>query len=159
MQLTKMEYNNILYAVEELASKQLDTDVNKYRTEVLHILNNVLGYHHSLFWFINENKKLIEPISLNIEEQSLQEYHQYFYRKDFLHPLNLENKKRVQKLDDVILFSEYLQSEYYNAFMRKNRFVDEMALYLEYNGELVGVIGLLRNNEEKTIYYVGLYKT
>ncbi|MFJ8259988.1 response regulator transcription factor [Peribacillus asahii] len=149
MQLTKMEYNNVLCAVEELASKQLNTDINKYRTEVLDILNNVLGYNHSLFWFINENQKLIEPILLNIEEQSLQEYHQYFYKKDFLHPINLKKKKRVQKLNDVILFSEYLRSEYYNAFMKKNGFIDEMALYLEYNEELVGVIGLVRNNEEK----------
>ncbi|OZI10292.1 hypothetical protein CEW92_17715, partial [Bacillaceae bacterium SAS-127] len=79
MQLTKEEYYHVLCAVEELASKQMNTDINNYRTEVLEVLCETLGFQQSLFWLVDENKQLIDPILLNIEEQTLKEYDRYFY--------------------------------------------------------------------------------
>lgn len=149
MQLTKEEYNNVLNAVEELAIKQLELDIELYRKEVLQVLHNVLGYSMSLFWVADKNKSLTDPIVFNIGEGSLKEYLHYYQNFDCLQPRNLIKKKRVQKIDDVIPFSQYLQSEYYHSFMKKNNVLDEMAIYLEFNGELVGVIGLLRHLEEE----------
>lgn len=148
MQLTNQEYEQVLYAVEELASKQLNIGLDSYRKEVLQILHNVFGYSYSLFWIANKSNNLVEPILFNIEKQTLIEYEHYYKKHDFLQPHNLKSKRRVQMLNDVIPFSKYLQTEYYNSFMKKNMFIDEMAIYLEHNGEIVGGIGILRDIEE-----------
>ncbi|PAQ16031.1 hypothetical protein CD798_03030 [Bacillaceae bacterium SAOS 7] len=149
MQLTKEEYYHVLCAVEELASKQMNTDINNYRTEVLKVLCETLGFQQSLFWLVDENKQLIDPILLNIEEQTLKEYDRYFYQLDYLQPSNLNKKRQVQKLTDVISFSKYIETEYYHSFMKKHSFLDEMGIYLEHQGECVGVIGLVRSTEEQ----------
>ncbi|WP_338751076.1 response regulator transcription factor [Bacillus sp. FJAT-52991] len=149
MQLTKEEYNCVLCAVEELASKQMNTNINNYRAEVLKVLCEILGFQQSLFWLVDENKQLMDPILLNIEEKTLGEYNDYFYQLDYLQPSNLNKKRQVQKLTDVISFSEYIETEYYYSFMKKYSFLDEMGIYLEHQGECVGVIGLLRSKEEQ----------
>lgn len=148
MQLTKEEYNSVLIAVEELATKQMVLDIDTYRKEVLKVFHNVLGYSMSLFWIADQNKSLIDPIVCNVEVKSIKDYLCYYHKYDFLQPHNLIQKKRVQKIDDVIPFSNYLQSEYYQSFLKKNNVLDEMAIYLEFNGEFAGVIGILRHNEE-----------
>lgn len=149
MQLNNKEYNNVLSAVEELASKQMNLDIDIYRKEVLQVFHQVLGYSMSLFWIADQNKGLINPIVFNIDEGTLKEYLHYYQKYDFLQPCNLIQKKRVQRIDDVIPFSKYLESEYYHSFMKKNKILDEMAIYLEYQGEFVGVIGLVRHFEEE----------
>ncbi|WP_203362983.1 response regulator transcription factor [Bacillus sp. REN10] len=148
MQLTKEEYYHLLCAMEQLTSKQMNTDINSYRTEVLTVLCEILGFHQSLFWLVDENK-LIDPILFNIEEKTLQEYNDYFYQLDYLQPSNLNKKRQVQKLTDVISFSKYIETEYYHSFMKKYSLLDEMGIYLEYQGECVGVIGLLRSKGEQ----------
>lgn len=149
MRLTIEEYDKVLCAVEELAVKQMNTNLDRYRMDVLQILYNAFNYSTSLFWVMDNNDKLADPIMLNINLQALNEYQYYFHKLDFLHPQNLEKKKRVQKLDDVISPNSYLQTEYYNAFMKKNLYLDEMGIYFEFKGELVGVIGLIKNNGEE----------
>ncbi len=147
MQLTYHEYEKVLCAVEDLATKQLTIGLDSYRKEVLHILYNVFGYRYSLFW-ISDGNHLIDPILLNIEKQSLIEYENHYKKQDFLQPFNVKHKKRIQTLNDVVPFSKYLQTEYYNSFMKKYLFLDELAIYLEHNGEIVGGIGILRNRDE-----------
>ncbi|MDE7523236.1 hypothetical protein MBS99_10260, partial [Ligilactobacillus salivarius] len=88
-------------------------------------------------------------IVLNIEKQTLKEYLHYFYELDFLQPFNLKKINKIVKIDDIISFSSYLESEYYHSFMKENRLLDEMGIYLQYNNKLVGVIGLLRARDEK----------
>ncbi|MEH6941687.1 response regulator transcription factor [Bacillus sp. JJ722] len=149
MRLTTEEYDNVLYAVEELAVKQINTNLDRYRMDVLQILYNAFKYSTSLFWIMDNHNKLVDPIMLNIDLQPFNEYKHYFHKLDFLHPQNLEKKKRVQKLDDVISPNNYIQTEYYNAFMKKNLYLDEMAIYFEFNGELVGVIGLIKSKGEE----------
>ncbi|WP_275268057.1 hypothetical protein, partial [Ligilactobacillus salivarius] len=68
---------------------------------------------------------------------------------DFLQPFNLKKINKIVKIDDIISFSSYLESEYYHSFMKENRLLDEMGIYLQYNNKLVGVIGLLRARDEK----------
>ncbi|OLS38892.1 hypothetical protein BTR22_04370 [Alkalihalophilus pseudofirmus] len=150
MELTKHEYEQILFVVEELAVKQMIMDLEQYRREVLNVFSNILGYSQSLFWVTDENQKLANPVTFNVDMQALHDYQQYFYQFDYLQPENLKRKSSVQSIKSVVPFAQYLTTDYYHLFMKKNRLLDQMAIYLEYQGELIGVIGLVRNADEET---------
>ncbi|BAU27771.1 regulatory LuxR family protein [Aneurinibacillus soli] len=149
MQLTHTDYINVLSAVEELASKQMSTDIDSYRREVLSVLSEILGFNRSLFWLVDDQQHLVDPILLNIDKKSLEEYNHYFYQLDILGPFYRRNKQQIQQIEDVTSFNEYLHSEYYHSFMKKYAFLDEMGIYLKYDGALIGVIGLLRDQDEE----------
>lgn len=148
MNLTIQDSKEILNTVQSLAKIQINKNLESYRYDVLNILNEKLGFKSSLFWLVDEHKNLVNPILFNIEESKLQEYFQYFHKYDPLHPKNIKHTQVIQKISDNTSEKEYLNSDYHNLFMRKNNLRDEMAIYIQVDNIYVGVIGLLRENNE-----------
>lgn len=148
MNLTTQDSKEILSAVQTLAKIQINQNLESYRYDVLNILWEKLSYKSSLFWLVDNQKNLVNPIFFNIEESTIQEYLQYFQNHDPLHPKNIKQIQAIQSITDTVSEKEYLNSDYHNLFMRKYNLRDMMAIYIQVNNIYVGVIGLLRENNE-----------
>ncbi|MGE7093698.1 response regulator transcription factor [Lysinibacillus sp. NPDC048646] len=148
MNLTTQDSKEILNAVQSLAKIQINQNLETYRYDVLNILYEKLSYKSPLFWLVDNQKNLVNPILFNIEESTIQEYLQYFQKHDPLHPKNIKQIQAIQSITDNVSEKEYLNSDYHNLFMTKYNLRDEMAIYIQVNNIYVGVIGLLRENNE-----------
>lgn len=148
MNLTTQDSKEILSTVQSLAKIQINQNLETYRYDILNILYEKLSYKSSLFWLVDNQKNLVNPILFNIEGSTIQEYLQYFQKHDPLHPKNIKQIQAIQNITDNVSEKEYLNSDYHNLFMRKYNLRDEMAIYIQVNNIFVGVIGLLRGDNE-----------
>ncbi|KOS69770.1 hypothetical protein AEA09_06870 [Lysinibacillus contaminans] len=142
------ESKELLNTVQSLAKIQINQNLETYRYDVLNILYEKLGFKSSLFWLVDDQKNLVNPILFNIEESLIREYFQYFQKHDPLHPKNIKHTQAIQSITNNVSEKEYLNSDYHNLFMSKYNVRDEMAIYIQVDNVYAGVIGLLRENDE-----------
>lgn len=126
-------------------ASQITKSIPKTRSTVLKELENIFDYKHTLFWLADKEGNLKDPLNNNISDKMLAEYLDDTYVQDFLYPtLNKEyfKKRNVLKLTDVVTVEQYEGSEYFNDFMLKYGFYDEMVITLKHNEEIIGAIGV-----------------
>lgn len=85
MNLTTHDSKEILSTVQSLAKIQINQNLETYRYDILNILYEKLSYKSSLFWLVDNQKNIVNPILFNIEGSTIQEYLQYFQKHDPLH--------------------------------------------------------------------------
>jgi DNA-binding CsgD family transcriptional regulator len=103
---------------------------------------------NSIFFLLDENSKLTNFFGKNIEERYLREFRDYYYQYDpFKLVQGLFHGSRIIRLEELVSYSSFLNSEYYNDFLRPQRIQYKTCVYLKSGVELLGVIGLFRPKE------------
>jgi DNA-binding CsgD family transcriptional regulator len=124
-----------------------------FREGVLSSLHKIFGYQHSIFWKLDDNNHLNEPVSLNIEEQILDLYIRNFRGEDLLSPQKISPLLplcNVIRIGDVTTKRSYEQSHYYQSFMNNYGYYHELGVYLLDGVRIIGVIGLVRTKSEQS---------
>jgi len=143
--LRSQDFKNILNVMTMMGTC-LDKDV--FRQRVLDILSKIFHMENSIFFLADENSKLINFMGKNVEEKYFREFRDYYYQFD---PFKLIQGSfygnRIVSLEDLVDYSSFLDSEYYNDFLRPQRIHYKTCVYLKSGLQLLGVAGLFRSKE------------
>ncbi|HEY9059619.1 MAG TPA: helix-turn-helix transcriptional regulator [Pseudobacteroides sp.] len=142
--LTAREYEDILFFVSSIQSE----NVLDFRHMVLRLLNVVFGYPHLTFFLSNEKGMLVDPVVLNMSDESLSDYNKYYFQTDIFHPINGYQKLLIQKdvitITDLMSYEDFEQTEFYNAFLKKYNLYYMIVMPLKVGSQIIGGIGISR---------------
>lgn len=123
-------------------------DKNILRQKLLDSLLRIFHMENSIFFLADENSKLTDFMGKNIEEKYIRDFVNYYHRDD---PFKLIQGRfhgnRIISLEDLVSRSSFLDTEYYNDFLRPQEIHYKTVIYLKSGAELLGIIGLFRPKE------------
>lgn len=123
-------------------------DKHVFRHRVLDSLLKIFHMENSIFFLADENSKLTDFLGKNIEEKYFREFRNYYHQFD---PFKLIqgpfHGSRIIRLEELVSSPSFLDSEYYNDFLRPQRIHYKTCVYLKSGTELLGVVGLFRPKE------------
>ncbi|MGO4889633.1 response regulator transcription factor [Anaerobacillus sp. MEB173] len=118
--------------------------------EIQQTLAELFGFSKTILWSIDKKGQIHSPILYNLSEKITSEYINYYRSLDILHPqrLTLSPSVSVLRIHEVMVQKAYEETEYYQDFMKKHGFYDEMGVYLFDGTNMKAVLGLIRTKEE-----------
>lgn len=144
--LSSKDYDKTL---QFIANIKLDT--SDFRKTVLDQLQNIYGYNYSTFFVADNAGNLGNPISSNISNYFNEIYLQYYYKVDMFHTCNISSsllQKKVVSVTDIMSYDQFVNTEYYNDFIKKINLFYQVILPLWVDDMLLGVIGVFKPKEE-----------
>nr|WP_309099446.1 helix-turn-helix transcriptional regulator [Fredinandcohnia onubensis] len=154
--LPKSEYERIIKF-----SSALSTDFKNGTDGLQHLLSEYFGYRSSIFWKIDQEGNLSNPINHYLSDYLVEDYVSYFYNHDFLHPkkhMDKYRKNMALRLEDVISLNDYDYSVYYKDFMKKYGQYHKMTAAFYSQNKFVGILGLAKPMTEKGFTKVDLQR-
>ncbi|MGJ9385926.1 LuxR C-terminal-related transcriptional regulator [Salipaludibacillus sp. CF4.18] len=145
--LSKSEYGRMMQLISDLS-----VNFKNGTDELQHLLSQYFGYHSSIFWKIDQKGNLSNPTNHNLSDYLVEDYVNYFYNDDYLHPqkhLDFYRENIVLRMEDVISLEEYKSSDYYKEFMKKYGQYHKMTMTFYSHNKFVGVLGICRPLSEK----------
>ena len=145
--MNNREFDRVLYFLELVSDVTLN-----FREQVQQALKQVWGYQHSVFWFTKDDGETFNPQLLGISDHIISEYFDFYIVHDFLHPTRYihENSDIPSVLASyhILSLDELKRSVYYQEFMRKHCYIDEMAVNFSYNNKIIATLGILKQQGE-----------
>lgn len=124
--------------------EELDT----FRCKVLEAIQNTIRIDSASFFLFDENMTPSNPVAFNIREKYLHLYMDHFFRFNHFDPTHGCVKAKPAVTDSNLLpFSEFKKSYFYNEFLKTHNVHRQMVLYLQSNRKLLGFIGIHRSDE------------
>lgn len=113
-------------------------------------LQEIFNYNQTILWDLCPKRSLASPRAFNLPRQALDDYLSYFQPLDLLHPekLYISRRKPVICINEILSQNDYEQTEYYQDFMRKHGYYDEMGVYFMLDNQVRVVLGLVRTHDE-----------
>src|SRR4030042_547317 len=114
--LGSQDFKNILNIIT-IIDTYLGKDV--FYQKLLDSLSKTFHMEKSVFFLPDENSKPTNLMGENIEEKYLREFKKYYYIYDpFKLIQGFFHGNRIIRLEDLVPYSSFLISEYYNDFLR-----------------------------------------
>jgi DNA-binding CsgD family transcriptional regulator len=140
--LRSQDFKDIL-SIMRVASSYLDKDI--FRQKLLDSFLRIFHMENSIFFLADENSKLTDFMGENIDEKYIRDFVNYYHRDD---PFRLIQGRfhgsRIISLENLVSYSSFLDTEYYNDFLRPQKIYYKTVIYLKSRTELLGIIGLFR---------------
>lgn len=117
-----------------------------FRKETLLLFDHYFGLDRSIFWLCDDRGDIYNPVTRNINKETLQTYTGKYRNEDFLLPAYVTahlSTARVLAIQDVVSSSEYENSLFFNEFMKPNHYYHEMGIYLMNKNKLIGGISFV----------------
>jgi len=140
--LTDIEYEKLLHFQSQLYDN--DDDI---RQKVLQSMQNLYKGYSMAFFLTDENGQYIDPISINIDTEIMNSYKRYYFKTDIFHTINISKNllsKNIVHITDIMPLNNFEKTEFYYDNLRKMGVYDEIALQMQYKGQLLGVIGIMK---------------
>lgn len=145
--LTGSDYDKLLYFISKLTENK-----ENYQHKVLVLLDEVFDFKYTTFNLIDKKTlNLYCPIVNNITDNAVEQYYQHYFKTDIFHPSNnheLFFNKSLLSINDIMPYSEYENTEYYNDFLKTDMLYYQLAIPLKYENMLLGGIGVFKPKEE-----------
>lgn len=141
--LTSSEYEKILAFYELTIQSASPLDIHQS-------LKEIFNFNSTVIWSISPHALLTSPSFFNIPQQAINEYITFYQTLDILHPqkLNFSQNKKIYLLNDILPWNKYLETEFYQDFMKKHGYYHEMGVYLFQDNLLKACIGIVRTKDE-----------
>ncbi|WP_338450017.1 LuxR C-terminal-related transcriptional regulator [Niallia oryzisoli] len=146
MNLSSIDYERITRLIHTLSM-----NFKKGSYELQHLLSEYFGYHSSIFWKVDQNGNLSNPINHRISDDFVENYVGFFQNQDYLHPkkqLHLFPKEIALRLEDVTQLKDYEASDYYKEFMKKHKYYHEMVITFHSRNQFNGVLGIAKSKSQ-----------
>lgn len=130
---------------------QIQQDQENFRHTVLSCLSEIFGYNHLTFFLVDNNYNLLNPVVKNMDGNLMKNYAEYYFKTDIFHPINAPRQiqlKNVLSIPDIMSFSDFEKTEFYNDLLKKENLYYEVAIPLKKGTRMIGGIGILRPKEE-----------
>lgn len=140
--LTVKDYEKLI----QLLSRVHDYE-NDIRTTILQTLQELFRDYSMAFFLTDENEQFVNPVSVNISAETMSIYEKYYYKTDIFHTSNIEKnllKKNIIQITDIMPINAFENTEFYSDLLRKMGVYDEIALPLNYQNRLLGIIGIMK---------------
>lgn len=139
------EYERTIDFFERISS----SDSSNFRRNVLLALSSFFNYDHATFFVTDEQRKLADPVLLNIDSGFMNDYLEYYHNTDIFYPnklisMDYHRKKGVLTITDLMTYTEFEKTEFYYDFLKKQNLYHELAIVLFYGDKMVGGIGLFK---------------
>jgi DNA-binding CsgD family transcriptional regulator len=126
--------------------------VDEFRHKVLTLLMSMIPSHSGNFFLGDREAKsinLASPYTIGIKDQALRAFEDYYQYLDpfFQRPLN---QPGVTLLSEIVNQEKFLQSKYYNEFLKPQGIYHQMTFSLCVGHRLVGVIALFRSSDQSS---------
>lgn len=147
-QFSNKEYRKILTFMNHIS-----VTADHFREQIQSALSHIWGYNNTVFWISSDDGTVSDPQLLGISDNVLYEYKDHFEDIDLLHPKKLlENLPKQQIFNFYNTYSHTFlyNSDYYNEFLVKHQYIDEMAVNFINNNQLIATLGVLRKKGERT---------
>ncbi|MBW1804319.1 MAG: hypothetical protein JRJ85_26745, partial [Deltaproteobacteria bacterium] len=147
VELTIQDFRDVLW-VNNCAAEF--STVNQLRTEVLHLLRKTLKAEKGNFFLLpgtNPQADFYRVISLGVEERAVRLYQRYYYQLDPFAMTVGPSDPTVVTTDDVVIFKNFVRTEYYNDFLKPQSIHHQMTFYLKNKHRLLGVVTLFRSRK------------
>lgn len=144
--LTPLEFEKIMHF-----AVQISGPVKDIRLNILRELSKIFGYDETIFWNVDDDGNIIDPVIYRLSDKVLYDYLDYYHNHEIMHlkkNLNLFLDKKTIRITDLITIDQYEKSIYYRYFMKPHAFYDEMGIALIYEGKIIGLIGMARKKEQ-----------
>jgi DNA-binding CsgD family transcriptional regulator len=144
--LQPKDYDKVLQFIVSI-----QPDAGNYRKTVLDQLRDFYGYNHMTFFIADKAGNLGDPVANNINNCFLEIYKQYFYKVDIFHTVNIPShllRKKVVSVTDIMTYEQFVNTEYYNDFFKKQDLHYQIILPLIIDEKLLGMIGIFKPKEE-----------
>jgi DNA-binding CsgD family transcriptional regulator len=100
---------------------------------------------NSIFFLADQNSNLTDLMGKNIDEKYTRDFVDYYHRDD---PFRLIQGRfhgsKIISLENLVSYPSFLDTEYYNDFLRPQKIYYKTVIYLKSGSELLGIIGLFR---------------
>jgi DNA-binding CsgD family transcriptional regulator len=140
--LRSQDFKDILH-VTTIISSSLDKDI--FRQKLLDSFLRIFHMENSIFFLADDNLKLTDLMGKNIDEKYTRDFVDYYHRDD---PFRLTQGRfhgnKIISLENLISYPSFLDTEYYNDFLRPQKIYHKTVIYLKSGTELLGIIGLFR---------------
>lgn len=142
--LTSEEYEKILSFYDMGLKKKASA------YEIQRSLSELFNYCRTIIWSIDKTEQIHSPHLFNLPDKIAREYMMHYRHVDVLHPQQLSHSPHndVLRINEVMTWEKYEQTEYYQDFMKRHGFYHEMGAYLYQGGRLKAVLGFIRSKEE-----------
>ncbi len=143
MQLFRSRDFKDILSIMRVTSSCLDKDI--FRQELLNSFLRIFHMENSIFFLADENSKLTDLMGKNIDEKYTRDFANYYHRDD---PFRLIQGRfhgnKIISLENLVSYASFLDTEYYNDFLRPQKIYYKTVIYLKSGTELLGIIGLFR---------------
>jgi DNA-binding CsgD family transcriptional regulator len=123
------------------------TRVNELREEVLRLLEDIFGTENSNFFVCSSSDQKVnldQVVTRGVGNKYLKSFQQFYYKLDPFYKHAFPLTADVVTNEQVIPFKDFVNSEYYNDFLRHQSIHYEMVFYLKSRSRRLGVIALFR---------------
>lgn len=119
---------------------------NTFYHKILDSLLEIFHIEKTVIFLPDENLKLTHLMGKNIEEKYLDDFKKYYHRFDpFKLIQGITHGNKIVRLEDLVTYPSFLDSEYYNDFLRPQEIFYKTVVYLKHRKDLLGIIGLFRS--------------
>ncbi len=137
---------------EKLLTFIYETDntinLNNYSYNFLKKLNDLIPFNAANFFiFENSIQKKEKTIILNISDQVLKDYNDYYYKLDDIRKIAFD-RPEASRSSDLMNYSQWSKSEYFNDFLAKNHLYYSSGIDIHYKEQLLGTISLFREEND-----------
>lgn len=130
-----------------ISSKQPSSFPQSFEQEALNLIHSLIDNSSSAFYLLNADMRRRGVAVYNSNEELVEEYHEYFREIDPLNPDKFHKSgERVVFIDEQIPFEKLQQTRYYQEFMLPHNQRYAVDMFLRQKGEIVAVIGMLRDD-------------
>jgi DNA-binding CsgD family transcriptional regulator len=140
--LRSQDFKDILH-IMTMISSSLDKD--DFRQKLLDSFLRIFHMENCVFFLADENSKLSDLMGKNIDEKYIRDFLNYYHRDD---PFRLIqgcfHGNRIISLENLVSYPSFLNTEYYNDFLRPQKIYYKTVIYLKSGTELLGIICLFR---------------
>lgn len=125
-------------------------DMGSLRKEMVDQVHKAFGSVSTIFWKINRENQLVDPVFQGIQDQFLSPYKSYFYQQNPFDPGNLPRVQNPSVLmEQLISLPLFHKTEYYNDFLKPQNIHRQMAVYIPEGDGVSGVLGMHRSEKKR----------
>ncbi len=140
--LRSQDFKDIL-SIMRVTNSYLDKDI--FRQKVLDSFLKIFHMEKSIFFLTDQNSNLTDLMGKNIDEKYTRDFVDYYHRDD---PFRLIQGRfhgnKIISLENLVSYPSFLDTEYYNDFLRPQKIYYKTVIYLKSGTNLLGIIGLFR---------------
>jgi DNA-binding CsgD family transcriptional regulator len=125
-------------------------DLGSLRKEMVTQVHRIFGSTSTIFWQINKQNQLVDPVFQGIQDQFFPPYKSYFYQQNPFDPANLPRIYNPSvRMEQLVPLSQFHKTQYYNEFLKPQNIHRQMAVYIPWGERLTGVLGMHRSEKKR----------
>jgi DNA-binding CsgD family transcriptional regulator len=120
--------------------------LDSLRRNIIQKVHRAFDSTSTIFWMIDDNRQLVNPVFEGIKEEFFTPYQTYFCHKNPFDPENMPMLSQPSVLmEQLHPLNDFVTSEYYNDFIRPQNIHRQMAVYIGDKNQPAAVIGMHRS--------------